>query len=113
MSFELLYRKALLNALKKKQRECEKDGEENGGEAVLLAEGIESAYETVKAFPATDTGKELECAIEALGAIEAGMRGIVESTYADGHMAMVTLRVCLGIIDKWKAARGEVMEDKA
>lgn len=35
------------------------------------------------------------------------MRGNVESAYADGHMAMVTLRVCLGIIDKWEAARGK------
>ena len=53
-----------------------------------------------------DVEKELADAEKTIETIEAGMRGITESTYADGHMAMVTLRVCLSIIDKWKAARG-------
>ena len=49
---DLLSRKALLAELNNEFRECEQDGEENGGEAVLLAEGIESAIDTIKRFPA-------------------------------------------------------------
>jgi hypothetical protein len=49
---DLISRKALLKELRKEFRECEKDGEENGGEAVLLAEGLESAIYTVEDFPA-------------------------------------------------------------
>lgn len=48
---DLISRKALLKELRKELRECEQDGEENGGEAVLLAEGIESAISTVEDFP--------------------------------------------------------------
>ncbi len=51
---DLISRKALLRELRKEFRECEKDGEENGGEAVLLAEGIESAICTVESFPPED-----------------------------------------------------------
>ena len=49
---DLISRKALLKELRKEFRECEQDGEENGGEAVLLAEGLESAIYTVQDFPA-------------------------------------------------------------
>lgn len=49
---DLIGRKALLKELRKEFRECEKDGEENGGEAVLIAMGLESAIDTIRDFPA-------------------------------------------------------------
>ena len=45
---DLISRKALLKELRRELRECRKDGEEFGGESILLAVGIESAIDAVK-----------------------------------------------------------------
>lgn len=58
---EYINKKALLAELNKEFKECEKDGEENGGEAVLLAEGIESAIYTIKDFPISDAVLVVRC----------------------------------------------------
>jgi len=51
---DLIDRKALLKALRKEKRECEKDGEEFGGESILYAEAFEDAIDMVKNQPAVD-----------------------------------------------------------
>jgi len=51
---EYIERKLLLKGLRKEHRECEKDWEKMGGESILLAEGVESAIDIVKGFPAAD-----------------------------------------------------------
>lgn len=50
----LIDRKALLKALRKEKRECEKDGEEFGGESILYAEAFEDAIDMVKNLPVVD-----------------------------------------------------------
>lgn len=49
---------ALFNELRKAQRECEKDGEELGGESVLIAVGLEDACEIVKGAPTFNQAKQ-------------------------------------------------------
>lgn len=51
---EYIERKLLLKELRKEHRECEKNWEKMGGESILLAEGVESAIDIVKGFPAAD-----------------------------------------------------------
>lgn len=61
-SDDLISRKALLKELRKEFRECEQDGEENGGEAVLIAIGLESAIDTIRDFPAAEIDIPKACA---------------------------------------------------
>jgi hypothetical protein len=77
---DLISKKALLKELRKEYRECEKDGEENGGEAVLLAEGLGSAIATIKDFPAAS--------VEVL----APWTPISESEPARGDVVIVTVK---------------------
>ena len=58
---DLISRKALLKELRRELRECRKDGEEFGGESILLAEGIESAIDTVKYTKAVDAVEVVRC----------------------------------------------------
>lgn len=48
---------ALLKEMRKAQKECEKDGEESGGESVLIAAGLDDACDMVKAAPTIDAVK--------------------------------------------------------
>lgn len=45
---------ALLKELRKVQKECEKDGEEMGGESVLIAVGLDDACDIVKLAKTVD-----------------------------------------------------------
>lgn len=45
---------ALLKELRKVQKECEKDGQEMGGESVLIAVGLDDACDIVKSVPTVD-----------------------------------------------------------
>lgn len=58
---DLIDRKALLKALRKEKRECEKDGEEFGGESILYAEAFEDAIDMVKNQPAADAAPVVRC----------------------------------------------------
>ena len=58
---DLISRKALLKELRKELRECRKDGEEFGGESILLAEGIETAIDTIKFAPSVDAVEVMRC----------------------------------------------------
>lgn len=51
---DLISRATLLKALRKEQRECEKDGEEYGGESILFAEAFGDVIDMVKRLPAVD-----------------------------------------------------------
>lgn len=51
---DLIDRKALLKVLREEKRECEKDGEEFGGESILYAEAFEDVIDMVKNWPAVD-----------------------------------------------------------
>lgn len=51
---DLISRATLLKALRKEQRECEKDGEEFGGESILFAEAFEDVIDMVKTLPTVD-----------------------------------------------------------
>ena len=58
---DLISRKALLKELRRELKECRMDGEEFGGESILLAEGIESAIDTIKFAPSVDALKVVRC----------------------------------------------------
>lgn len=58
---DLISRKALLNELRRELRECIRDGEEFGGESILLAEGIESAIDMVKYAKSVDAVEVVRC----------------------------------------------------
>lgn len=58
---DLIDRKALLKALRKEKRECEKDGEEFGGESILYAEAFDDAIDMVKNQPAVDAVTVVRC----------------------------------------------------
>ena len=58
---DLISRKALLKALRKEKRECEKDGEEFGGESILFAEAFEDVIDMVKRFPTVDAVPVVRC----------------------------------------------------
>lgn len=51
---DLISRATLLKELRQEQRECEKDGEEFGGESILFAEAFGDIIEMVKRMPAVD-----------------------------------------------------------
>lgn len=51
---DLISRATLLKELRHEQRECEKDGEEVGGESILFAEAFGDVIEMVKRMPAAD-----------------------------------------------------------
>lgn len=44
----------LLKAMRMVQKECEKDGQEVGGESILFAEAYDSACDMVKSAPTVD-----------------------------------------------------------
>ncbi len=48
---ELIDKKATIKALMAEYKECSRDGEEMGGEAVLMAEGLDSAIDIVRRQP--------------------------------------------------------------
>ena len=58
---DLISRKALLKELRRELRECCRDGEEFGGESILLAEGIESAIDAVKYTKTVDAVEVVRC----------------------------------------------------
>lgn len=58
---EYLNRGELLREMRREYRKCAADGEECGGESVLLAEGIESTIDTVKHFPVADVVPVVRC----------------------------------------------------
>ena len=57
----LIDRKVLLKALRKEKRECEKDGEEFGGESILYAEAFEDVIDMVKNLPVVDAVPVVRC----------------------------------------------------
>lgn len=59
---DLISRVTLLKALRKEKRECEKDGEEFGGESILYAEAFEDVIDMVKRFPTVDAVPVVRCA---------------------------------------------------
>ena len=58
---DLISRETLLKALRKEQRECEKDGEEFGGESILYAEVFGDAIDMVKNLPTVDAVEVVRC----------------------------------------------------
>jgi len=101
---DLISRKSLLKELRKEFRECEKDGEENGGEAVLLAEGIESAIYTVADFPAAQV--ELP-APWILCRKKMPARGdVVEVTVKDGNDRYTCEAYIHAITERWSLSHG-------
>lgn len=58
---DLISRKELLKALRKEKRECEKDGEEFGGESILFAEAFEDVIDMVKRMLAVDAVLVVRC----------------------------------------------------
>lgn len=58
---DLISRATLLKALRKEQRECEKDGEEFGGESILFAEAFGDVIDMVKRLPAVDAVEVVRC----------------------------------------------------
>lgn len=53
----LIDKKKVIDALMAEYRECSKDADEMGGEAVLLADGIDSAIDIVRRMPTIDPVK--------------------------------------------------------
>ena len=52
---------ALLQEAKKELRECQKDGEEFGGESILWAEGMEFVIDIIKQAPVCNAVRVVRC----------------------------------------------------